>query len=290
LDTYGLDPAHYITTPSFTWDACLKYTDIELELVTDPEVFVFIENGMRGGISVISNRYARANNPYLKPEDYDCTQPHSYICYLDANNLYGWAMSQPLPIGGFRFLTRDEIDDIDFTTIPDDAPVGYIVECDLEYPPELHELHNDYPLAPQHMKIRPDQLSPFCTSMGIKHVMVDKLIGSLETKIKYKLHYRNLKLYLSLGMKLLHVHRILAFDQAPWLKPYIDLNTGMRQRAKSEFEKDFFKLMNNAVFGKSMENVRKRRNIQLVCDAMKLKKLLAKPQLEQFIIVNKDVV
>jgi hypothetical protein len=91
-------------------------------------------------------------------------------------------------------------------------------------------------------------------------------------------------------MKLLHVHRVLAFVQKPWLKSYIDLNTRMRQQAKSEFEKDFFKLMNNAVFGKSMENVRKRRNIELVCDSVKLKKLIAKPQLEQFIIVNKDTV
>ena len=89
LKTYGLDPAHYVTTPSLTWDACLKYTKINLELMTDPEMFTFFESGMRGGISVISNRYARANNPYLKPEDYDGSKPHSYICYLDANNLYG---------------------------------------------------------------------------------------------------------------------------------------------------------------------------------------------------------
>jgi hypothetical protein len=94
MSTYGLDPAHYLTTPSLTWDACLKFTNIELQLLTDPEMFVFVESGMRGGISVISNRYARANNPYLKPEDYDSPKPHSCIIYLDANNLYGWAMSQ----------------------------------------------------------------------------------------------------------------------------------------------------------------------------------------------------
>jgi hypothetical protein len=245
---------------------------------------------MRGGISVISNRYARANNPYLKPEDYDNTQPHSYIYYLDANNLYGWAMSQYLPVAGFRFLTDDEIAEIDFTAVPNDSEIGYILECDLEYPSELHVTHNDYPLAPEHMTINEDQLSAFCKSMNMKHVLVDKLIGNLQTKLKYKVHYRNLKLYTSLGMKLLRVHRVVVFDQKPWLKSYIDLNTRMRQQAKSDFEKDFFKLMNNAVFGKSMENVRKRRNIQLVCDSTKLKKLLAKPQLEQFIIVNEDTV
>jgi hypothetical protein len=87
---YCLDPAHYLTTPSLTWDACLKCTKVELDLITDPEIFLFFEGGMRGGISTISNRYARANNPYLKPEDYDSTRPHSYIFYLDATNLYGW--------------------------------------------------------------------------------------------------------------------------------------------------------------------------------------------------------
>jgi hypothetical protein len=290
ITTYGLDPAHYLTTPSLTWDACLKYTNVELGLITEPEIFLFFEGGMRGGISVISNRYARANNPYLKSEDYDSSQPHSYIIYLDANNLYGWAMSQYLPVGGFRFLADDEIKRIDFTAIPNDAEIGYIVECDLEYPAELHELHNDYPLAPEHMRVREDQLSEFCKSMNLKHAMTEKLIGNLQTKIKYKVHYRNLKLYLSLGMKLLQVHRVLAFDQKPWLKSYIDLNTTMRQQATSDFEKDFFKLMNNACFGKSMENVRKRRNVELVSDSVKLKKLLAKPQLEQFIVVNKDFV
>ena len=290
LNTYDLDPAHYVTTPSLAWDACLKYTDIVLELITDPEIHVFVESGMRGGISVISNRYARANNPYLKPEDYDSSQPHSYICYLDANNLYGWAMSQSLPTGGFRFLDEDEIDEMDFTAVPDDSRLGYIVECDLEYPAELHGLHNDYPLAPEHVKITEDMVSPYCKSINIKSTLTEKLIGDLKTKFKYKVHYRNLKLYLSLGMKLIKIHRVLEFDQKAWLKPYIDLNTFMRQQAKSDFEKDFFKLMNNAVFGKSMENVRKRRNIQLVSNPPVLRKLLTKPQLEQFIIVNRDTV
>jgi hypothetical protein len=132
MSTYGLDPAHYLTTPSLTWDACLKFTNIELQLLIDPEMFVFVESGMRGGISVISNRNARANNPYLNPEDYDSSKPHSYIIYLDANNLYGWVMSQPLPVEGFRFLTDEEISQLDFTQIPDDSETGYFVECDLE--------------------------------------------------------------------------------------------------------------------------------------------------------------
>jgi hypothetical protein len=133
-------------------------------------------------------------------------------------------------------------------------------------------------------------LSPFCKSMNVKHAFTEKLIGDLHPKIKYKTHYRNLKLYLSLGMKLLRVHRVVAFRQEPWLKPYVELNTKMRQQAKTDFEKDFFKLMVNAFFGKSMENVRKRRKVDQVSDAVKLKKLLAKQQLEQFVVVNEEVV
>ena len=264
MTNYCLDPAHYLTTPSLTWDACLKIPKSNLELITDPEIFLFFESGMRGGISVISNRYARANNPYLKAEDYDSSQPHSYIFYLDANNLYGWAMSQHLPIGGFRFLSDDEIAQIDFTNVSDDSDIGYVVECDLEYPTELHEIHNDYPLAPEHVTITEDMLSPFCKSMNLKHAFVEKLLGTLQCKLKYKVHYRNLKLYVGLGMKILRVHRALAFRQSPWLKSYVELNTKMRQQAKNDFEKDFFKLIVNAFFGKSMENVRKRRKIDLV--------------------------
>jgi hypothetical protein len=154
----------------------------------------------------------------------------------------------------------------------------------------LHELHKDYLLAPEHVTVTEDMLSPFCKSMKLKHAFVEKLLGTLQCKLKYKIHYRNLKLYLSLGMKLLRVHRVLAFQQRPWLKCYVDFNTKLRQQAKNDFEKDFFILIINAFFGKSMENVRKRRQVDLVGDLTKLKKLLAKPQLEQFIIVNEDMV
>jgi hypothetical protein len=289
ITNYRLDPAHYLTTPSLTWDACLKYTNIELKLITDPEIFLFFESAMCGGISVISNRYARANNPYLEPKDYDSSQPRSYIYYLAVNNPYGWAMSQYLPVGGFRFLS-EEISKINFANVPDNPGTGYAVECDLEYPSELHETHNDYPLALEHVMVTEAMLSPFCKSPNVKHAFTEKFIGDLHPKIKYKTHYRHLKLYLSLGMKLLRVRRVVAFRQEPWLKPYVELNTKMRQQAKTDFEKDFFKLVVNAFIGKSMENVRKRRKVDLVSDVVKLKKLLAKQQMEQFVIVNEAVV
>ena len=115
---------------------------------------------MRGGMSVISNRYARANNPYLKPEDYT-SLPNVYICYLDVNNLYSWAMSQNLPVDESRFLSQEDISKIDFTSIPDDSEIGYVVECDLEYLVELHQSHNNFPRAPEHVIVKEENLSRF---------------------------------------------------------------------------------------------------------------------------------
>jgi hypothetical protein len=136
---------------------------------------------------------------------------------------------------------------------------GYILEVDLLYPQALHDLHNDYPLAPEHMVI--DKCSKTSHSMlktCIKPIKCDKLVGTLSDKKHYVVHIRNLQYYLEHGLILDKVHRILEFEQKAWMQPSIEFNSKKRAESKSDFEKDFFKLMNNAVFGKSMENVAKR--------------------------------
>ena len=147
LKYYKPDPCHYFTSPGLSWDAMLKMTNIKLELMTDIDMFQFIEKGLRGGISYIANRYGKANNKYMK--EYDEKAPSKYIMYLDANNLYGWAMSQYLPTGGFRWMTEKQINKIDLAKYKEDSKKGLILEVDLEYPEELHDMHNDYPLAPE---------------------------------------------------------------------------------------------------------------------------------------------
>ena len=292
LNYYQLDPAHFYTAPGLSWISCLKMTQVELELLTDPDAYLYIESALRGGISMISNRYSKANNPYVA--GYDKDQERNYIMYLDANNLYGWAMSQPLPESGFVWLNEDEIAELDVLNIADDASEGYILEVDLEYPHSLHDLHNDYPLAPEKMVVNADMLSPYCKQLAhdlqLKNAPVSKLVPNLNDKTKYILHYRNLKLYLSLGMKLTKVHRVLSFQQSSWLKSYIDFNTEKRKMAANDFEKDFFKLMNNAVFGKTMENLRKRVNVKLVNDVKQLKKLTASPSFDYFRIFTNELV
>ena len=286
---YELDPAHYFTTPGLSWDAMLKMTKTKLELMSDVDMFLFIEKGMRGGISYITNRYGKANNKYMK--NYNPEEASKYIMYLDANNLYGWAMSQYLPTGGFKWLTEKEVD---LSKFDDESEKGLILEVDLEYPEELHNLHNDYPLAAEKIKVTEDMLSPYCREIAekfkVKVGLVEKLVPTLSKKERYVLHYRNLQLYMSLGLKLTKIYRALEFNQSPWLKTYIDFNTKKRAKAKNSFEKDFFKLMNNSVFGKTMENLRKRQNIKLVTDEENLLKWTSKPSFVSFKIFNEDLV
>ena len=292
LEYYKLDPCHYFTSPGLSWDAMLKMTDMKLELMVDIDMFQFIEKGMRGGISYIANRYGKGNNKYMK--SYDKTKPSKYIMYLDANNLYGWAMSQYLPTGGFRWMTEKQISKLDLAKYNENSKKGLILEVDLEYPKELHNLHNDYPLAAERVCVNKDMLSGYCKKIAAKYNistgLVSKLVPTLKNKEKYVLHYRNLQLYTDLGLKVTKVHQILEFNQSPWLKQYIDFNTEKRKNAKNAFEKDFFKLMVNSVFGKTMENLRKRVDVRLVTNEKKLLKLASKPTYVSSKIFNENLV
>ena len=308
---YKLDPCHYFTSPGLSWDAMLKKTGVKLELMSYIDQFQFIERGIRGGVSYICERYAKANNKYIS--DYDPTKPSTYITYLDANNLYGWAMSEDLPTEGFRWVPEDEINlkKKSISWVEDEiigrdstekiiksiswvstkkSNKGLIIEINLDHPEHLHDKHNDYPLAPESLEIKNHMLSDYCKKFNIKFGRVKKLVPSLGPKKNYVLHYENLKQYLDLGLKVTKVHRALAFDQSPWLKTYIDFNTQKRTAAESSFEKDFFKLMNNSVFGKTIENLHKRVNVTLINDPEKLLKHASKSTFISCKIFNENLV
>ena len=259
MKNYGLDPAHYYTSPGLNWDALLKHTKINLELLTDYNMYLFIEKGMKGGISTEMQRYSKANNSYL--HDYDPEKETSYILYLDANNLYGGAMSQPMPVGRFRW-TRGFPTEKEIMSWQVKRGTGYILEVDLEYPKELHDRHNAYPLVPD------EWYSPYqkdiTRELGLSKDKTEKLLLTLNDKKNYVLHYRNLQLYLRLAMRLKKVHNVLAFDQKDWIEPYIRLNTELRKKATSDFEKNLLKLMNCSVFDKTMENLRNRTIVKLI--------------------------
>ena len=189
LTNYELDPAHYYTAPGLAWDAALKVTGVSLELLSDNDMLLMVEEGIRGGVSMISNRYAKANNKYMD-DKFNSNEPSKYIQYLDANNLYGWAMSKPLPTHGFKWMKDNELN------VWEKTPC--ILEVDLEYPKELHDLHNDYPLAPEQIKVNKTK----------------KLIPNLWNKKNYIIHYENLKECLNLGLKITNIHRGLKFKES----------------------------------------------------------------------------
>ena len=267
MKNYQLDPAWYYTAPGLAWDACLKKTGVELELLSDPDMLLMFEKGIRGGISMISNRHGKANNSYMGDE-YDDKLPPKYITYLDANNLYGWAMCKPLPTSNFKWMDDDELTswkNYGSSNRGRQRRYACILEVDLEYSKHL---------APERLVLG----------------KVEKLVPNLNDKIKYVIHYENLKLYESLGLKITKIHRGIKFEESTWLKKYIDLNTDLRSKANNEFEKDFFKLMNNSVFGKTMENIRNRVDIRLVNSEAKAKKLAAKPNFKHCNIFDENLV
>ena len=214
----------------------LKLTGIEIDLVYDQEMYEMIEAGLRGGMTQTTCKKVEANNKYMG-SDYDKNKASSYINYLDANNLYGLSMIQKLPYRSLKWddkITEDDI--INY----DNGRTGFILEVDLEYPKELHELHNDYPLAPEVMNVKANMLSE-------KQVEIYKLInGSKEPKdektnkliLNLNVHIRTLQFYLKHGLKLKKVHRAIKFEQKEILKPYIEFNTEKRKNARNDFEKD----------------------------------------------------
>ena len=201
IDIYGVDPVYFVSAAVLAWQACLKKTEVKLELLTDYDIILIIEKGIRGGICQAVHRYAKANNKYMK--NYDKNNESSYIENLDANNLYGWAMSQKLPVNGFKWVEKlSRFNEIFIKNYNENSDIGYFLEVDIDYPKELFNLHKDLPFLPERKKVE----------------KVEKLICSIEDKEKYVIHIRALKQALNHRLKLKKVHRAIKFKQKGWLK------------------------------------------------------------------------
>ena len=252
----------------------LKKTNVGLELLTDYDMLLMVKEGIRGGICHSIHRYAKANNKYIK--NYNNNEESSYIQYLDNNNLYGWAMSKKLPVNGFRWLDSDKINETNEVFIKnynENNNKGYIFEVDVRYPKRLHDLHSDLTILPERMEIN----------------KCKKLICNLSNKKKYVIHLNSLKQALNHGLKLKKIYRVIEFNQKEWLKPHIDMYTELRKAAKNDFEKGLFKLMNNSVFGKTMENIRKHRDIKLVTTYKKRSKLVSEPNYHTINLISEHL-
>ena len=248
LKIYDLDTAHYVTLPGLAWDCCLRTTNIKLDLITDHEMLLMIEEGIRGGLTQVITKYSEANNKYM--ENYDQNKGSSYLQYLDVNSLYAWAMCNKLPVKNFdcckdlKYINQKFIKNYDENS----SEKGYILEVDVEYQKKLQDEHKDLTFLPQKVKINKQK----------------KLTCNLYDKTRYVIHIKLLQQALKHELKVKKVHRVIEIDQEAWMKKYIELNIELRKKASNDFEKDFFKLMCNVVFGKTMQNVRFQRDIKLV--------------------------
>lgn len=299
---YELDPVTYYTLPGYSWEALLKKSKVRLELFTEDQfdMLLFTEAQVKGGISMIPNRFGRGKNIYTEPElrrEEHKGKLGTFIVYYDANGLYSSAMCNCLPVGGYRW-----VDELEYKTVLDrmtknkmsgQEEDGYTFEVDMHIPEELHDTNNDYPCAPESLEVTNEMLSPYARKLkmdiinlqrkrtGRKEIKMlsnstncEKLICRLTEKKNYIVNYMTLQKYIELGMIVTKVHRVLSFKQSPWMKSFIEKNIEMRKAAKNDFENVFYKLMNNAVFGKTMENVRKRKDVELIVDKEVLQKKL----------------
>ena len=277
IENYGLDPAHFYTAPGLAWKSCLKKTKVCLELLLDPDMLLMFERGIRGGIMQSIHQWAAADNPYMGSE-YNPSHPTRYLQYLDANNLYGWAMSQPLPTGGFKWINispdKGEDAHAKINELANHSDHGYLLEVDVAYLRELHNYHSDLPFMCSRMKIS----------------RVEKLVPNLYYKKKYVIHIRALKQALDHGLVLECIHRTIEFKQSNWMREYIDFNTRLRAADKNEFEKDFYKLMNNSVFEKMMENIRKHQNIKLVNNKVDYLQAVMRPNFKSGMLISPDLI
>ena len=274
---YGLDPCHYFSSFGLSWDRIIKMIGVKLEKISDIYKYLFTEKGLKGGISYIAKRYAKANNKYMN--DYEPKNLSTFVTYPNMNNFHDGAMSEFLPYGRFKWLK--DVDGFDVNSVSEKSPIGHFLEVNIEYADELYELHKDYLLAPEKLDVSSDMLLKYCKKIAdkyeIKIIDVKTLVPHLGNKTKYVLHYKNLRLYLYLGMKLNKVRRVLKFKWSDWMKKYIDFDAEKEKNVANDFEKDCFKLMINFVYGKTMENLRKRINMRLVNNAEDILKNTSKP-------------
>ncbi|XP_046806281.1 uncharacterized protein LOC124419759 [Lucilia cuprina] len=272
--SYSLDPCHYYTAEELSWDAMLKITKIKFPLITDKTKLTFLQKGLRGDVAVCAKRHAIANNKYL--DDYNDQMPAKYLIQFKDNSWYEWAMSQVLPQSDFEWLTVNENFSLDSLT--NDHKYGYILEVELKYPQEVHDLHNSL---------------PFCSEKkALNDSKEEKLFADLNHKYNYVIYYKNLQQCLKHGLKLERIHKILKFKQTNWLKSYITLNSN----GKTCFEKHVFKLLTNALYNKIIEKRYKDTIIKFVNKwesegkKMGIRAYIAKPEFKNVHIFGENLV
>ena len=251
----NIDPSYYISTPSFAYDCMLKDTSVKCDPLHDKSMYDMLQRGSIGGICFVGKRKA------IKHEN-------NHLLYIDANALYASsAHNNYLPISNYKYCD-EEFNKERILNINDDSNIGYIFDVDLHYPQHLHDHHASYPLAPEKINAQNSQfMNDLCNKYNIQQDNDLKIINSLNDKTNYVIHYRLLKLYLQLGLELVKVNKIIQFEQSPWLQSYVSKNNEHRKVAKQNNNtvlSNYYKLLNNSVYGRFNMNVLKQKNLEFV--------------------------
>ena len=223
VNEFDINPLYCVSLPGYTWQCGLKYTGINLQTLQDKDMILLLENNIRGGISsVMGDRYIQSDE-------------NKKILYVDANNLYGHSMSEPLPYDQIKFDNNVNLEDI--LNTPDDSDIGYFIEADLKYPDIIKEKTKNFPFAPVNKKINPDNFSDYMKEIiPDTYIQNKKLICDWSDKKYSLIHYRMLKFYVRHGMIVDKVHDIISFRQSRWLEKYINFNTQKRNEVVNDSE------------------------------------------------------
>jgi hypothetical protein len=289
---FEIEPCTKVGAPGLFWDAMLKKTGQRLSQLTDLDMVHMYERGTRGGITFVSSQYAKANNQHTP--GYDPSQPSSYIPYWDANSLYPWAMTQPLPYGRHRWVYDPvKLQRILARPTKDSDPTGYTFEVDMHAPPDIHDAEADYPCLSEKRIIPLAHLSPHVSPMlREQRTERPRLINHLLPVTHYVVDLRWLQYMIGRGYVVDKIHRAVSFSQSPWMKPYIDLCVSKRQEARrnggNTVMSNFFKVSMNGVFGKTMENVRNQCNFKFAHTKEEIRKLTNKHNFNGCSVIRPD--
>jgi len=305
-EAYSLDLPHYFSIPMLSWDALLKKSGVVLDYITDPDMYLFAESAIRGGyVSVGSVRSCEANNPFMNPDlKMNPQELYDYLILWDCVNLYGRAMCESVPCSDYQWLARTnpteykELKDNPHQFLQNldvDGEYGYLIECDLIIEEKFHDKFNDYPPAPHSRGVDYMELCAAHQHRQLDELSINpgqlknlKLVADLHNKNGYIAHSSVLKVYQEIGVKITNIGKVLKFKQSKWMKIFIDFNSAKRREAKTDFEKDFWKLLSNSAFGKTMEDKRDRQNVIFILSKEQLIKYLKKPTVSRLITIDEN--
>jgi hypothetical protein len=278
LEDEGLEPTHFFSIPGMSWSSALKRTQCKLDVLKDSQMYEAFEIAIRGGLSFVNKHQSEYKEGEVE------------LLYVDVNNLYGWALSEPLPYADFQWVDDEDrlkqlvemLPSMDCVA----ASEGYLFEVDIEIPQQYHDFMEQLPVCPEHM-IPPPQL--YGEQHGVEN-KVEKLVTSLLPKRNYYIHFRLLQQVMALGGEVTHIHRAISFKQARIFKPYIDYNTEKRSQSTNSFNKNLYKLKNNSLYGKTCENVRKRINLKICNNDDTFVKFTSKLTFRKTIEIAEDLV